>query len=190
MALIREIDAPTLKSWIDSGQAVVVDVREADEHARERIAGSRLMPLSGLDPGEVPRSNGQKVVLHCRGGRRSADAAARLVNAGHPEAIHLKGGLEAWKAAGFPVEVNRKVPISLMRQVQIVVGTLVLATVILGVTVSPWFLALTGFFGAGLLFAGLSGTCGMAAVLSLMPWNRAACPGGSPSAGLSRERPA
>ena len=125
----------------------------------------RKLPLI-TDPREERR-----LALKARKG--DPDAAARLVNAGHPEVIHLKGGLEAWRAAGFPVELNRKAPISLMRQVQIVVGTLVLATVILGVTVSPWFLALTGFFGAGLLFAGLSGTCGMAAVLALMPWNRA-----------------
>jgi len=179
-APIQEVDPATLKTWLDDGRALVVDVREADEHARERIAGSRLMPLSGFDPREVPASNGQKVVLHCRGGRRSADAAGRLIAAGHAGAIHLRGGLEAWKAAGLPLESNPKIPISIMRQVQITVGSLVLVTTVLGVLVSPWILVLTGFFGAGLLFAGASGTCGMAAVLSLMPWNRAIrCAGGS-----------
>jgi hypothetical protein len=58
-----------------------------------------------------------------------------------------------------------------MRQVQIIVGTIILACTILAVTVSPWFLVGTGFFGTGLVFAGVSGFCGMAAILGVMPWN-------------------
>jgi hypothetical protein len=69
--------------------------------------------------------------------------------------------------------VNPRVPVSIIRQVQLVVGTLVLGTSILAALVSPWFLLLTGFFGAGLVFAGATGTCGMASMLAAMPWNRA-----------------
>jgi rhodanese-related sulfurtransferase len=94
---------------------------------------------------------------------------------GGVEAFNLAGGIEAWKQAGLPVEVDRAVSrISIMRQVQIVAGSFVLAGAALAYWVSPWFLIVPAFFGAGLLFAGLSGTCGMAALLSVMPWNRAA----------------
>lgn len=170
---VVEIDAATLRQWIEQGRAVVVDVREPDEHARERIPGSRLVPLSRFDPAQVPAPPDANVVLHCKGGVRSAQAAARLVGAGRAGVMHLKGGLDAWKSAGGPTEQNPRVPISIMRQVQITVGVLVLATCALAWLASPYFLALTAVLGAGLLFSGATGTCGMAAVLALMPWNRA-----------------
>jgi hypothetical protein len=56
--------------------------------------------------------------------------------------------------------------------VQITAGSLVLIGVILGFAVSPWFFALSAFVGAGLTFAGISGTCAMASLLTVMPWNR------------------
>lgn len=171
---VTEIDAATLRSWLEAGSAVIIDVREPDEHAAERIPGSRLLPLSRFDPAQVPPSDGIKVVLHCRTGRRSADAAARLLASGRAEAIHLRGGIEAWKAANYPVErAAAKLPLPIMRQVQIVAGGTVLLGSILAYLISPLFLLLTGFFGAGLLFAGLTGTCGMATMLRYMPWNRA-----------------
>lgn len=78
----------------------------------------------------------------------------------------------AWKKAKFPITVNRKVPISLMRQVQIIVGSLVVIGVLLGLTLSPWFVLLSAFVGAGLAFAGLTGTCAMASILGRLPFNR------------------
>ena len=51
-------------------------------------------------------------------------------------------------------------------------GGLVLAGVILGFLLSPWFFALSGFVGAGLTFAGVTGFCGMARILAVAPWNR------------------
>jgi rhodanese-related sulfurtransferase len=168
---VREVDPVTLKSWMDSGKAAAYDVREADEHAREHIPGSRLVPLSRFDPAAISQ-NGTQAVLYCRSGRRSMEAAQKLLAAGRAEVVHLQGGFEAWRQAGMPAEVNRKVPISIMRQVQITVGAAVLAGSILAWAVSPWFLLLTGFFGAGLLFAGVSGTCALALILGKMPWNR------------------
>lgn len=176
-----EVSPDTLRGWLDRNEALLLDVREPDEHARERISGSRLVPLSRFDPAALPAANGKHLVVHCKSGRRAAEAAARLKAAGHREVLNLAGGIDAWKSAGLPVEANLKLPISIMRQVQIVVGLAVLAGSILAATVSPWFLVLTGFFGTGLLFAGATGMCGMAAMLGAMPWNRAfrsgaACP--------------
>lgn len=168
---VSEVDPKTVKEWLDAGEAVLIDVREPDEHARERIPQARLSPLSKFDPGSLP-VGGTRIVLHCKGGRRSMDAATRLANASGCEAFSLKGGLEAWKAAGLEVQENRRVPIGLMRQVQITIGIVLLAGTGLTIWVSPWFLILAGFIGAGQLFAGLSGTCGLAALLALAPWNR------------------
>ncbi len=166
------VDPGTLKSWLDERSAVVVDVREADEHAAERIAGARPVPLSRFDPTAVPAGDGPRVVLCCRSGKRAAEAAGHLVRAGRSDVWLLEGGLEAWKAAGLPVEFGRGPHISILRQVQITAGGLVVAGTILGATVSPWFLLLSGGVGAGLMFAGISGTCGLASVLARMPWNR------------------
>jgi rhodanese-related sulfurtransferase len=180
IAGLREIDAASLKALLDARRAVVVDVRESDEHAKERIAGSVLIPLSRFDPARVPMDSDETcVVLHCKSGRRSAEAAGRLLSGGRRSVVHLKGGIEGWKAAGQRVEGNARAPISIMRQVQITVGVLLLAATALAGLVSPWFLVVTGALGAGLTFAGATGFCGLAMVLGAMPWNRSLRPGAS-----------
>ena len=88
------------------------------------------------------------------------------------QAYQLEGGLQAWKRAGLPVIADRKAPLPIMRQVQIVAGSLVLLGIVLAVLVSPWFMALSAFVGAGLIVAGITGFCGMANLLLHMPWNR------------------
>ncbi len=175
----RTIDPATLRSWIERGEAVVIDVREPDEHAAERIAGARLVPLSKFDAARVPGENGKRLVLHCKSGRRAAEAIARLDAAGRAGGLSLAGGIDAWKAAGLPVErAAGRVPIPIIRQVQITAGSIVFVGTLLGAFLDRWFLVLPAFIGAGLVFAGVSGTCGMAAMLRFMPWNkalRAAC---------------
>jgi rhodanese-related sulfurtransferase len=181
-AATKEIDAKTAKRMLDAGEAVLIDVRERDENAAERIAGSSLHPLSSFDCGPLLGHGDRTVLFHCRSGRRSLDALGRYTAGGGRRGASLAGGIEGWKAAGLAVERSKAPPISLMRQVQIVIGFMVLAGTSLGFWVHPGFLAIPAFMGAGLLFAGLSGTCGLAAVLARMPWNRFECPGGSCSA--------
>jgi rhodanese-related sulfurtransferase len=89
-------------------------------------------------------------------------------------AFVLDGGLDAWTKAGLPIETNPAAPMELNRQVQITAGLLILTGVVLGFLVSPLWIGLSGFVGAGLTFAGLSGTCAMARLLMLAPWNRTA----------------
>jgi rhodanese-related sulfurtransferase len=163
------IDAAGARRLLDQG-AVLVDIREADEHARERVPGARHNPLSRLAPVEAPA--GKAVIFHCRSGARTSANAARLGAAAACDAYILEGGLDAWKKAGLPVTVDRHRPIEIMRQVQIVAGCLVLLGIALGLWVAPAFLGLSAFVGAGLAFAGISGWCGMARLLALMPWNR------------------
>lgn len=169
---IQELDAPTVKARLDRGEAILIDVREPDEHARERIAGARLMPLSSFDPMRVAAGGTRAVILHCASGARSARAAAMLAGAGITDVAHLKGGITAWKQAGFPLALNRKAPLPLMRQVQIAAGSLVVVGVALGVAVHLWFLVLSAFVGAGLVMAGVTGWCGMATLLGKLPYNR------------------
>jgi rhodanese-related sulfurtransferase len=157
------------------GGATLVDVREADEHARERIPGARNLPLSRLEEAELAVHQGKPVLFHCRSGARTAGNADRLAaKAGLCEAYVVEGGLDAWKRAGLPVAEDRRQPIELMRQVQIAAGSMVVLGVLLGAFVTPGFYILSGFVGAGLVFAGVTGTCGLAQVLRMMPWNRRA----------------
>lgn len=154
--------------------ALLVDVREPDEHARARIPGATNLPLSRLHEAELAVQDGRPVLFHCRSGARTAGNAAALAGkAGETcQAFIVQGGLDAWKAAGLPVAEDRRQPLELMRQVQIAAGSLVVLGVGLGAVVHPGFFALSGFVGAGLVFAGVTGTCGLARVLRMMPWNR------------------
>jgi rhodanese-related sulfurtransferase len=152
--------------------AILIDIREADEHARERIPGARHHALSRLEVEGPARPGDTILIFHCRSGARTKANAPKLAAAATScEVYMLEGGIDAWKRAGLPTAVDRKQPIELNRQVQIVVGSLVLLGVLLGATVWPGFYVLSGFVGAGLLFAGVSGFCGMALVLAKMPWN-------------------
>jgi len=164
------IDAVRAKCLIDDG-AVLVDIREADEHAREHVPGVRHHALSKLSA--IDTADARAVIFHCRSGARTAANASRLAGAAGCDAYVLEGGIDAWKKAGLPVTTDTRQPIEIMRQVQITAGSLVVLGVVLGIWVAPAFLALSAFVGAGLVFAGASGWCGMAKLLGLMPWNRA-----------------
>lgn len=153
--------------------AVLIDIRERDEHARERIPGARHHALSQLAQGNVARDGDDILVFHCRSGARTKGNASRLAAAaGACETYLLEGGIDAWKKAGLPVTLDRNQPIDIMRQVQIGAGSLVLIGVLLGTFVNPAFYALSAFVGAGLLVAGTTGFCGMARILAVMPWNK------------------
>lgn len=172
MIKLNPISAPELKQKLDSGDAVLIDIRETDEHAREHVLGARLAPLSAIDAHDFDRDHAKVAVFHCKSGMRTQANAAKLLAHGFREAYYLDGGIEAWKRAGLPVHANRKAALEIMRQVQITAGSLVLVGVALGWFVAPHFYILSAFIGAGLTFAGATGWCGMALLLKAMPWNR------------------
>ena len=102
---VEFIDSETLKSWIASGDAVIVDVREAHEYQVARIEGSTLIPLSSFDPGMIPKHHDKKLVIHCASGVRCGIASQALVEAGYAGQIHrLQGGIEAWYHSGGLIE--------------------------------------------------------------------------------------
>lgn len=179
----RTVDARTLQGWLQDGRAVLVDIREADEYAREHIPGARHVPLSGFNANDFDGQHDRIGVFHCASGNRTAGASGQFMQTAFREVYLLQDGLQGWRSAGLPVNVNRKAPLPLIRQVMITAGTMVAVGVLLGAFVSPWFLILSGFVGTGLAFAGISGFCGMTRILAIMPWNRidAIVPAGAPA---------
>ena len=163
---IATISPAEARRLIDAG-ANLVDVREAGEHARERIPGAINVPMNRL--GELPDG---PVVFHCRSGMRTAANGSALAHAARGAPCHvLAGGIDAWRSAGLPTRVDTRQPLEIMRQVQLVAGGLILLGVALGFLVAPAFFALSAFVGAGLMMAGATGWCGMAKLLLVMPWN-------------------
>lgn len=150
---------------------VLIDVRTPVEFREAHVAGARNVPLDRLDPAALP-ADGPLVVI-CKSGGRGKLACERLRAAGRADVVNVEGGTQAWVDAGLPV-VRGKKAVSLERQVRIAAGTLVLLGAALGWFVDPAFVGLSAFVGAGLVFAGVTDTCGMGLLLARMPWNRAA----------------
>lgn len=171
MNTIQSIEPAKAAEALSAGTITLIDVREADEHAHERIHGATLIPLGRIDARACTPLAGKRIVVHCKSGARSRQAAERLCSLG-VDASSMQGGIDAWKHAGLPVERSHNAPLPIMRQVQIVVGVGLLFGSALTWWVSPAFLIVPAFFGAGLLFAGLTGTCALASLLGVMPWNR------------------
>ena len=111
-------------------------------------------------------------MFHCRSGMRTSANAAKLAESVDCEAYLLDGGIDAWRRAGLPVKRDASRPIDIVRQVQIAAGSLVALGVALGFVWSPVFFLVAAFVGCGLIFAGVTGWCGMAKFIELAPWNR------------------
>jgi len=160
-----------LESLMPAG-CCLVDVREPVEHAEEHIAGSKLIPLGQLERRISEIDRNAPVVILCRSGKRGSEGLKKLQGLGFTNVRNLEGGILGWKAAGHQVASSGKKVLPLMQQVQLTIGLGVLTGAILALTVNPNWVFLSGFFGAGLVFAGSTGWCGLAILMSKMPWNR------------------
>ncbi len=169
---LETVDAKTTHEWMKSGKAVLIDVREPDEWIKEHVPEAHLVPLSGFNADDFPQDHDKVAIFHCRSGGRTEAAAPEILKTGFRKVYQLQGGIQSWREAGLPVNENAKAPISIMRQVQIAAGSLVVLGVVLAVLVNPWFAAISAGVGAGLAQSGITGTCAMAAILKHMPWNR------------------
>lgn len=158
----------------EPAQAQFIDVREPAEYHAERLDGFTLMPLSRLDDAAAALNPEVPVYILCRSGSRARQAATRLQRLGFRTLFVIDGGITACAGAGVSVTKSDRRVWPLDRQVRLVAGLLVLTGVLLGWLVTPAFYGLAGFVGAGLTFAGLTDTCGMAMLLARMPWNRIA----------------
>jgi len=168
-----ECDVNELKTRLQSGECSLVDVREYPEYAGGRVAGAKLIPLGDIEKRYTEIDRSQPVYVMCRSGKRGAEAQKKLNSLGFSEVKNVIGGIEAWKAAGLPVEKDADAVWSLERQVRFTAGSLVVLGVLLSL-INTYFILLSAFVGAGLVFAAFTDTCGMALVLTKMPWNKKA----------------
>lgn len=173
MAKITYISAEELRKLHENSNILICDIREHDEFNREHILGAINTPLSIFDNKQIENiENTEKIVIHCLSGNRTKMNETKFANIDKDEILILDGGINAWKKIGGIVNKNTKSPLPIMRQVQIVAGFLILLGIVLGFSISPIFFLLSGFVGAGLMFAGITGFCGMANLLMLLPYNK------------------
>ena len=172
MTALTKLTPNAASDRLNSGKAVLVDIREPDEYAREHIPGSISLPVSALESADLTLEAGQNAIFHCKSGMRTDSNCAILAQHVEGEAFMLEGGLDAWRAQGLPTAKDTKAPREINRQVQITAGSMGLLGILLGWFVSSAWFGLSAFVGAGLMFAGISGWCGMATLLQAMPWNQ------------------
>jgi rhodanese-related sulfurtransferase len=187
--MVATIAPATLADLRRRGEKLtLIDVRTPAEFGEVHVDFAHNMPLDRLDPKEVAAvAGGGPVYLVCKSGTRSQIAGEKLLAAGLADVISVEGGTTACESAGVPVVRGRKA-MSLERQVRIAAGSLVAIGAALAAfgPDAAWQrigAGLAGFVGCGLVFAGVTDTCGMAMLLAKMPWNQV-----SRSAGASCAR--
>lgn len=157
---------------MDNNEVLLIDVREPAEHRSECIEGARLIPLSEINLEKLP-STEKPIVIHCRSGKRSSDACAKLLKANPSlDVASLEGGIVAWGQAGYHIKKSDSNILPLDRQTQFAAGCIIFLSTLLGAFIHHLFYLVPGFIGAGLMFAGLTGWCGMSKLLAKMPWNK------------------
>jgi rhodanese-related sulfurtransferase len=158
-----------------SNKLDLIDVRTPVEFREVHLQIARNVPLDQLDPQALMRArNGagsESLYVVCKSGARGQQACEKFINAGFSNVVNVEGGTTACIAAGLPVLRGQKA-MSLERQVRIAAGSLVLLGVIGSFLLHPYMIGLSAFVGAGLVFAGITDTCGMGMILARMPWNR------------------
>ncbi|ANP50157.1 rhodanese-related sulfurtransferase [Streptomyces griseochromogenes] len=159
-------------------ELTVIDVRTPGEYASGHLPGALNIPLDRVRRAlpELRYVAGRGGVLFvCASGARSENAARLLAGQGVPAAT-LAGGTGAWAAAGQdlerPAACDTRAGWSMERQVRFTAGALVLVGIALGLLVHPAFQILSAGIAGGLVFSALTDTCGMAAVLGRLPYNR------------------
>ncbi|MEY3175738.1 MAG: inner membrane protein YgaP [Planctomycetota bacterium] len=171
---VRTISPQQLQDRIQAGDSIdLIDVRTPMEFQEVHAVIARNEPLESLNCQKLlaGRELGRTLYVICRSGSRGRQACEKFMAAGWSDVVNVEGGTLAWDLAGLPVSRGKKV-ISLERQVRIAAGFLVLTGAVLALTVHPYWAALSAFVGAGLMFAGITDTCGMALALARMPWNQ------------------
>ncbi len=150
----------------------IVDVRETSEFESERIRGAISSPLTSFKESFRRIDKNRHSYIICQSGKRAGKYAKQLLENGYENVSVVKGGLKSWIDAGYPVEEGESKVWSLERQVRFTAGLLVLLGVALSIVFNPMFIILSGAIGAGLVFAAVTDTCGMAMFLAGMPWNQ------------------
>lgn len=163
----------SVQSWQDSAgsEQVLVDVRTPAEFGAEHADGAVNLPLDVFSSEKLKELAGDKQVgLICQSGTRAKQAYGKAEGSGL-DLVLVEGGTSAWVSANLPTIQGKKI-MSLERQVRIAAGFLVLSGVVLSKVLLPGMEYLSAFVGAGLIFAGITDTCGMGMLIAKMPWNQ------------------
>jgi len=173
---MKTIAPANLQELLNShAELTLLDVRTPVEFAEVHVPQARNVPLDQFDPKTLlasgQLSKDQPAYILCRSGARATKAAEKFAKEGLDNAVVVEGGTLAWIEAGLPVNRGTAKVISLERQVRIAAGSLVLAGVLLAIFVHPYFIGISAFVGAGLIFAGITDWCGMGLLLAKLPWN-------------------
>ena len=155
--------------------SVIIDIREHDEFQSEYIADSIHIPMGEFQSkiaDWVKNLGKREIILMCRSGRRAQLVFDQVTELNLKNLTVYPGGILEWKRQGKPVVTKKKSHFPIMRQVQLVTGVFILASVALTLSMDLRWIGLAGFIGVGLTIAGATGFCGMAKILTLMPWNR------------------
>ena len=172
---VTTISPRELADLCKSGQVELLDVRTPVEYRELHVGAALNVPLDRLEPVALMQArNGSRdepLYVICRSGSRGRQACEKFLAAGFTNIVNVEGGTLAWAECGLPV-VRDKKAISLERQVRIAAGLLVLLGALLGWLIHPAFVGLAAIVGAGLVFAGITDTCGMGLLLARMPWNQ------------------
>ena len=175
---MNKVSAQQAYLMLKNGDAILIDVREADEFMEEHIPYASSIPLSGLEHGlrDFKMPQGKTILFQCLKGSRGQMACETCAQIDHIENDHmnLEGGIEAWKSEGLPTIGNKikTAGISVFRQVQMVVGLLIAGLLLIGLTGVSLAFYIAIALSAALFVAGLTGFCGLAILLSKMPWNK------------------
>lgn len=174
-APLRSVSAQQLAVLSASRKLHLIDVRTPGEFASLRIAGAVNVPFERLDPAMLLTRFGADTALYCvcQTGTRSQLAADRLRAVGFTNVVHVDGGTNAWTSADLPLVRGERSVISLERQVRIAAGLLIVLGIIVGAWSHPAGYGLSALIGAGLVYAGVTNSCGMSMVLARLPWNQA-----------------
>lgn len=192
----KTVDAATLNKWMSQKKALIIDVRNQDEFDAAHIKGAKLMPLDTLKTAKLPAAGDKKIVIHCALGRRG-DSACDILAKKYPKKVfyNLEGGLESWKKEGLAVEgktpakasapkmsgescaTDKSCNMSMLdcyteNKIRTIIGTVILACVILGHYIAPVFYGLIGIMAIALIISGLTGKCMMRDMLCC---NKSSC---------------
>jgi rhodanese-related sulfurtransferase len=179
MAKVSSISPSELFAMQNQGKEFeLIDVRTAMEYSSGHIPGAKLLTLDEITDevlverlGDPNKSDHGPIYVTCQSGLRAQQAVEKLHIYGCRDLVLVQGGTQGWEKAGLPMKRCGRV-ISLERQVQIAIGSLLLLKVIFGFTLHELFFLAGAVIGAGLILAGVTRWCGLARLIAMMPWNR------------------
>jgi len=172
---MKHITAEEAKELIESGGcSLLVDVRSHAEFRASHVPGAHNIPLDELGEkiGDEVKDKDQTLYLMCSCGNRSGKGCEEMEEMGYHNVISIEGGIIEMKRLGMKIIEEEHHVMSIERQVRITAGSLVLIGLILGFLVHPGYFAISAFIGMGLVFAGITNTCGLGLLLARMPWNK------------------